>query len=141
MSHAVFQTAQILPMKSTPSAKTLSSKIPFLPPTTVPLYPLPSQSRAASWLCKSLVIKASSPSPSSSALVDGVGETIPHLERCFQALPAADSAAASSSSSSSSSASMLGPFMKKDYGAFGAVTLEKSKLDMTQKQAKSSPEV
>ncbi|ONK77833.1 uncharacterized protein A4U43_C02F11200 [Asparagus officinalis] len=31
--------------------------------------------------------------------------------------------------------------MKKDYGAFGAVTLEKSKLDMTQKTTRTSPEL
>lgn len=35
----------------------------------------------------------------------------------------------------------FGPVMKGQYGAFGAVTLEKGKLDMTQKQSKSSPEV
>ena len=132
MSHAIFQTAQIMPIKTIPSTQTLSSKISLLPPSTVPLYPLPSQAAAVK-LCKPLLIKASSTSSSSSSgLVDRVGGTVPHLERCFQALPAVDSAAASLSSS---------PVMKKDYGAFGAVTLEKSKLDITQKQAKSSPEV
>ncbi|XP_071931203.1 uncharacterized protein [Coffea arabica] len=132
MSHSNFQTAQIMPIKTIPSTQTLSSKISLLPPSTVPLYPLPSQAAAVK-LCKPLLIKASSTSSSSSSgLVDRVGGTVPHLERCFQALPAVDSAAASLSSS---------PVMKKDYGAFGAVTLEKSKLDMTQKQAKSSPEL
>lgn len=51
------------------------------------------------------------------------------LERCFQA------------PCSSSGSGELGPVMKGQYGAFGAVTLEKSKLDLSQKQAKSSPEV
>ncbi|XP_027343398.1 protein RETICULATA-RELATED 1, chloroplastic-like isoform X2 [Abrus precatorius] len=46
-----------------------------------------------------------------------------HLERCFAA-PSAPS-----------------PSMKGQYGAFGAVTLEKSKLDLTQKQSQSSPEL
>lgn len=31
--------------------------------------------------------------------------------------------------------------MKGQHGAFGAVTLEKSKLDLSQKSTKSSPEV
>jgi len=50
-----------------------------------------------------------------------------HLERCFNA-PVA---------SHLPSISMKGG----QYGAFGAVTLEKSKLDMSQKQTRSSPEV
>lgn len=50
-----------------------------------------------------------------------------HLERCFNA-PV---------SSHLPSISMKGG----QYGAFGAVTLEKSKLDMSQKQTRSSPEV
>lgn len=36
---------------------------------------------------------------------------------------------------------MMAPVMKGQYGAFGAVTLEKSKLDLSQKTTKSSPEV
>ncbi|KAG5137021.1 hypothetical protein JHK82_021752 [Glycine max] len=50
-----------------------------------------------------------------------------HLERCFNA-PVA---------SHLPSISMKGG----QYGAFGAVTLEKSKLDMSQKQTRSSPEL
>ncbi|XP_076959708.1 protein RETICULATA-RELATED 1, chloroplastic-like [Bidens hawaiensis] len=61
----------------------------------------------------------------SSAVVDG--DAVAGLERCFQMeFPAAVA---------------HGPVMKGQYGAFGAVTLEKSKLDMTQKQTKSSPEL
>ncbi|KAL0357140.1 UNVERIFIED_CONTAM: hypothetical protein Scaly_1399700 [Sesamum calycinum] len=59
------------------------------------------------------------------------------LERCFQASPPAADAPSSTSSSSAD----FGPVMKGKYGAFGAVTLEKSKLDLTQKQTKSSPEL
>ena len=68
-------------------------------------------------------MKASCSSSSSSAVEDSVDM----LERCFVAAPAVGSS--------------LGPVMKDKYGAFGAVTLEKSKLDMSQKQSKSSPEV
>ena len=60
------------------------------------------------------------------------GDTNAHLERCFQASPDAPS----------SSSVEFGPTMKGgQYGAFGAVTLEKSKLDMTKKETKSSPQV
>lgn len=65
------------------------------------------------------------------------GDAIASLERCFQASPPASDAPSSTSSSSSD----FGPTMKGQYGALGAVTLEKSKLDLTQKQTKSSPEV
>ena len=68
---------------------------------------------------------------SSSALVDG--DSVALLERCFLAEPA-------SVPSSSASATSF-PVMKGKYGSFGAVTLEKSKLDTSQKQSKSSPEV
>lgn len=58
------------------------------------------------------------------------------LERCFV------SSGVEPASVSSSSSVMLAPVMKGGkYGAFGAVTLEKSKLDMSQKTTKSSPEV
>lgn len=127
MSHSVFQTAQIMPV--IPSTKTLSSKIPLLPPT-VNLHLSPSSS-VTTKLRKTLVVKAS------SAVVDG--DTLAALERCFQAAPAADSSGALSSSPSSNV--MEGPVMKKEFGANQAVTLERSKLDLTQKQTKSSPEV
>ncbi|XP_073041542.1 uncharacterized protein [Primulina eburnea] len=115
MGHTVFQTAQIMPLA--PAHKTL----PLLPPAT--LYRLPGSSQRK---CV-LTIKASSP-----AVVDG--DTVARLERCFLASPPATDAP-------SSSATDFGPVMKGQYGAFGAVTLEKSKLDLTQKQTKSSPEL
>lgn len=43
--------------------------------------------------------------------------------------------------SASSSRGEFGPVMKGKYGAFGAVTLEKGKLDLSQKESKVSPEV
>ncbi|KAI7726803.1 hypothetical protein M8C21_021027, partial [Ambrosia artemisiifolia] len=68
----------------------------------------------------------------SSAAVDG--DSVAALERCFRMTPVECPAA--------SSVAAHGPVMKGgQYGAFGAVTLEKSKLDMTQKQTKSSPEL
>lgn len=67
---------------------------------------------------------------SSSALVDG--DSVALLERCFLA----DSASVPSSSASA----MPLPVMKGKYGSFGAVTLEKSKLDLSQKQSRLSPE-
>ncbi|KAJ8636657.1 hypothetical protein MRB53_010924 [Persea americana] len=58
------------------------------------------------------------------------------LERCFQASP--DSV----SSPSLPVFASISPVMKGGkFGAFGAVTLEKSKLDLTQKMSKMSPEL
>lgn len=71
----------------------------------------------------------------SSSLVEG--DSIAVLERCFRATPTSNG---SDLASSSSSTGEVGPVMKGEYGAFGAVTLEKSKLDMSKKQTKSSPE-
>ncbi|CAI9103892.1 OLC1v1002477C1 [Oldenlandia corymbosa var. corymbosa] len=139
MSHTIFQTSKFTaPTKTNhhpSSTRTLSSKIPFLPPSTVPLYPLSAP--ALRKLCKSLVVKASCLPPSPDFVDGNIGSTgsSAHLERCFLT----EHGAALSSSSSTTVMSL--PVMKKDYGAFGAVTLEKSKLDMTQKQTKSSPEL
>lgn len=63
---------------------------------------------------------------SDSAL--GYNSSSSFLEKCFAAPPAPVAAS-------------VAPLMKGKYGALGAVTLEKSKLDMSQKQTKSSPEV
>ncbi|XP_073065826.1 uncharacterized protein [Primulina eburnea] len=115
MGHTVFQTRQTMPLA--PIHKTLT----LLPPAT--LYRLPGSSQRK---CV-LTIKASS-----SAVVDG--DAVARLERCFLASPPVTDAP-------SSSAPDFGPVMKGQYGAFGAVTLEKSKLDLTQKQTKSSPEL
>ncbi|KAL7003492.1 hypothetical protein U1Q18_004646 [Sarracenia purpurea var. burkii] len=118
MSHAVFQTTQIMPIntQTIPTTGKLSPK-PLLPIHVHRSGPVSVKLR------KVLVLRASS----AAEAVDG--ETIARLERCFGASPA-----------SASSSTMYGPVMKGQYGAFGAVTLEKSKLDTSQKQTKSSPE-
>ena len=116
MSHAVFQSAQIMPINT----QIPNNSLFMNPLTIVNCYPLTRKYR------KSLIIRDSlSPPPS----VDG-DSAILHLERCLVASP-----------TTSSSSSMASPIMKDKYGAFGAVTLEKSKLDMTQKQTRLSPEV
>ncbi|KAL2904663.1 Protein RETICULATA-RELATED 1 chloroplastic [Bienertia sinuspersici] len=120
MSHAVFQAAQIMSINSQISNKSIFSK-----PITLPIItscPVPLKPR------KSLFIRDSiTPFPT----VDGDSSVV-HLERCFVASP---------DSLSSSYSAPFAPTMKGQYGAFGAVTLEKSKLDMTQKQTQSSPEL
>ncbi|KAK6156921.1 hypothetical protein DH2020_011169 [Rehmannia glutinosa] len=123
MSHSVFQTAQIMPLAPTPN--TLSSKS-LLPTTTVFRHSVLPPAAGKLRKCY-LTIKASS-----SAVVDG--DAIASLERCFQASPDAPSSTPSCSAD-------FGPVMKGQYGALGAVTLEKSKLDLTQKQTRSSPEL
>ncbi|KAK4424380.1 hypothetical protein Salat_1631400 [Sesamum alatum] len=121
MSHSVFQASHIAIFAPTP--KTLSSK-PLLHTTAV------FRPSAGGLRKCCLNVRASS-----SAVVDG--DAIARLERCFQASPPAFDAPSLSSSRSAD----FGPVMKGQYGAFGAVTLEKSKLDLTQKQTKSSPEL
>ncbi|XP_021727388.1 protein RETICULATA-RELATED 1, chloroplastic-like [Chenopodium quinoa] len=128
MAHAVFQAAQIMPMNT----QILPKKSIFTKPTILPMissYPIAGKSR------KTLFIRdflSSTPSP-----VDG-DSSIGHLERC---LGVSSAPSDSSASATSSSSGMFAPSMKGKYGAFGAVTLEKSKLDMTQKQTLSSPEL
>lgn len=130
MSHAVFQTAQIMPINTQLPAKpnslsSAASSPKFLVPNQLVAHPVGSKLR------RRLVVKAYVPPPppssSSSGLVDG--DSIALLERCFF------------SSSGVPSSSSLGPVMKGQYGAFGAVTLEKGKVDTSQKQSTSSPEV
>ncbi|KAL1534274.1 protein RETICULATA-RELATED 1, chloroplastic-like [Salvia divinorum] len=121
MSHSVFQTAQIMPLA--PATKSLSSK-PLQPIATVSLRSSPPPLAGRRRRHYFAVVA------SSSSLVDGDANA--HLERCFQAPPDAPS----------SSSVGFGPTMKGgQYGAFGAVTLEKSKLDMTKKETKSSPQI
>ncbi|KAM1331990.1 hypothetical protein TB1_043640 [Malus domestica] len=108
MSHAVFQTAQIMP---------INTQLP-----TKPMLAVPAQLRMVER--RGLVLKANcAPPPSTSDAVDG--DSMAMLERCFvgPSVPGG-----------------FGPVMKGQYGAFGAVTLEKGELDMSQKQSKSSPE-
>ncbi|KAF5731963.1 hypothetical protein HS088_TW18G00650 [Tripterygium wilfordii] len=117
MSHFVFQAAQI-----PTTANTLQLR-PSLPP--IPQL-FPRQPIAVkNW--KSLTVFCSlSPSPA----VDG--ESVSALERCFRA-PAAPVEKVS--------AGEWGPAMKGQYGSLGAVTLEKGKLDLSQKQTQSNPEL
>lgn len=115
-SHALFQAGQIIPMNSHISPKTLS-------PKTVPKLPLLRNRR------RLLVVRSSSASP---ADVDSdTSSTSSLFERCFAA-PSALSASHT-----------VNPVMKGGkYGAFGAVTLEKSKIELSKEQSnKSSPEV
>lgn len=104
--------------------KTLASKPkvgPFLPV----VHPV------ADKMCRrGLVLRASASSSSAQVGGDSVGL----LERCFVAPP-------TPGGSDSASAVMVAPVMKGQYGALGSVTLEKGKLDMSQKQSQSSPEV
>uniref|UniRef100_A0A2P2K2W9 Uncharacterized protein MANES_10G130100 n=1 Tax=Rhizophora mucronata TaxID=61149 RepID=A0A2P2K2W9_RHIMU len=105
-----------------------SAQIPTTAKTTLPLkpfFPIPRLLAAGRpWRCN-LVIKCSS-----SPVMDGADYVAAEaLERCYNG-PAAPVRSGE-----------LGPTMKGKYGAFGAVTLEKGKLDMSQKQSTSSPEV
>ncbi|CAM8974883.1 hypothetical protein QQ045_030592 [Rhodiola kirilowii] len=126
MSHTLFQLAQITPV---------NTRIPNKNPPPGPLLPVGDKVRrvvvkhgAVKLRRGVVVIKASA----SSASVDA-GDSVAALERCFAASPASTSSATNHMDS--------GVVMKGQYGAFGAVTLEKSKLDTTQKQSKSTPEL
>ncbi|KAL8151835.1 hypothetical protein V2J09_021643 [Rumex salicifolius] len=127
MSHAVFPTAQIMPINAQ------------IPNTTTKVFLLPPA--ASGWFRKVPVVvvrAASSPAPSPSFLDGGGGDDIFHLERCLSAVTAPRDSLPSSSSSSREH----GPVMRGGkFGSFGGVTLEKSKLDLSQKQQKSSPEL
>ncbi|XP_059455268.1 protein RETICULATA-RELATED 1, chloroplastic-like [Corylus avellana] len=117
MSHAVFHTAQFMPIKTLASKPKVG---PFLPV----VHPV------ADKMCRrGLVLRASASSSSAQVGGDSVGL----LERCFVAPP-------TPGGSDSASAVMVAPVMKGQYGALGSVTLEKGKLDMSQKQSQSSPE-
>ncbi|XP_019169722.1 PREDICTED: protein RETICULATA-RELATED 1, chloroplastic-like isoform X2 [Ipomoea nil] len=132
MSHTVFQTAQLMPIYTStiPTSKVVSSPKQLLHPAGA-LHRLPLPQAVAGKMRKSCI------RASSSSVVDG--DAVSALERCFQASPPAD---CPSSTSSPGSPVMFAPVMKGGkYGSLGAVTLEKSKLDMTQKQTKSSPEL
>lgn len=124
MSHAVFQAAQIMPMNTQ-----IPNKSIFTKPTIFPIiscHSIGGKSRKST----SLYIRDSvSPVPT----VDWES-SIAHLERCL-VVPS------ESQSSTSSGSAIFAPTMKGKFGSMGAVTLEKSKLDMTQKQTRSSPEL
>lgn len=130
MSLSTFQTAQIMPMNSHIATKALppnpSSPIPKLGSSQFVPKPFAVKHRR-----RVFVIKASS-----TFEVENGSAAL--LERCFSAPAAAPGVSDSSPPSSSAN---LAPVMKGKYSSFGSVTLEKSKLDMTQKQTKSSPQV
>lgn len=134
MSHAAFQTAQIIPMTMNTQVGAKTS----LPNPKLNSLQFIKKTAAVKLRRRSLSVRASF-----SAEV-GYGST-PLLERCFMAPPAPaefDSSlipflySAPSSFSPSS-----GPVMKGQFGSLASVTLEKSKLDVSQKQSTSSPEV
>ncbi|GAV61174.1 DUF3411 domain-containing protein [Cephalotus follicularis] len=112
MSHMLFQTAVV------PSKTTISLKPPSLSPRLSPCQPV-----AGKLFRRNLkIIKGS------SSLIDGA-DSVSALERCYAA-------------PSPFGSGEFGPVMKGgQYGSLGAVTLEKGKLDMSQKQTISSPEL
>ena len=125
MSHFVFHTTQI-PATTTKTTLTLkpSSPIPQL------CHLRNTRERVN----RNHTIKSSSSPPSSSCpTIDGGGDSVAGLERCFLAPPAP--------ALNSSPKGDFGPVMKGKFGSLGSVTLEKSKLDLTQKQSQSTPEV
>ncbi|XP_068664133.1 protein RETICULATA-RELATED 1, chloroplastic-like [Aristolochia californica] len=131
LAHPILQTAHINPLNS----QILQSKSRALPVKTSPLPQHTATSRSSR---KLQVIQVS------SSLVEvDPGES---LERSFntgirEAFERSFMCSSSTSfDASASSSAMLAPVMKEKYGAFGAVTLEKSKLDMSQKTMTSSPE-
>ena len=121
MSHMAFQ--------SVVAPKPLSPLKPSLP-IPRPIATLPCKLR------RSCSIRASS----SSSLIDSVGDSVSGLERCLQ-LQFSGGSGTSSSGSASPSAQMCPEMKGGKFGSVGAVTLEKGKLDMTQKKVESTPEV
>ncbi|KAK9162203.1 hypothetical protein Syun_003105 [Stephania yunnanensis] len=138
----VLQSTQITAVAAAPQTPARSTTTPT-PPTTTNLAnhrsplcfgPLIAVSRQSRRVKKGgFVVRGSS-------TLEVGGDSVVHLERCFSASPDLNSAAVPSSSNSSSFSSSGGPVMKGQYGAFGAVTLEKSKLDMSKSQTKFTPE-
>ncbi|KAF1867205.1 hypothetical protein Lal_00049634 [Lupinus albus] len=115
----------------------MSHAIMFQTPLTSRFSPKPSSlpaNTAAKLRLRVLTVK----SFSDTAGVDNENGSVSRLERCFESPSGIGSGESLSSSSSSSSS--FGPVMKGQYGSLGSVTLEKSKLDTSQKQTKSSPE-
>ncbi|CAH9130697.1 unnamed protein product [Cuscuta epithymum] len=135
MSHSVFQAAQLRPVYTprTSTPKKLSSQKQLLHPGGA--LRRPKLLLAMAGKVKKSYTKASSP------VVEG--NSVLGLERCFQASPPADSPDCLSSTSSAPSTVMYAPVMKGGgkYGSIGAVTLEKPKLDLSQKQKEISPEL
>lgn len=113
------------------SARMVDSHIPQIRPNALPMPMLPAVLPFGGKPRRGdLAIRCSVCSPLPATLTDGGagGESVEVLERLFRG-------------PTSSGSADMGPVMKGQHGAFGAVTLEKGKLDMSQKQSKSSPEV
>ncbi|CAI0375738.1 unnamed protein product, partial [Linum tenue] len=128
--------AQIPAAAPNPSSAAAAAKsLPRLPhPQLFPsLQPLVIVGRRVPSL--SISCSCSSSSSSSSSIIDGGGD-VALLERCFVAPPAPVEKGLGSSSGGE-----FGPVMKGKFGSLGAVTLEKGKLDLSQKQSQSAPEV
>ncbi|KAK2655757.1 hypothetical protein Ddye_008809 [Dipteronia dyeriana] len=101
--------------------------IMFQTPPSLPVPRLGSSHGLAGKLWrKNLTVTCSS----SSSLIDGGNHFMVVLERCFKVPSALPSV----------STVEFGPVMKGQFGSLGAVTLEKGKLEMSQKQSESSPE-
>ncbi|KAH0870313.1 hypothetical protein HID58_077335 [Brassica napus] len=126
-------------VKPTENAATGRQQSVVAPKPLSPLKPsLPIPRPIATLPCKlrrSCFIRASS-----SSLIDSVGDSVSGLERCLQ-LQFSGELGASSSGSASPSAQMCPEMKGGKFGSVGAVTLEKGKLDMTQKKVESTPEL
>lgn len=118
MAHAVFQTAQIMPINTQIVAKNPLLPKPFFPGIGLKLRKIKIGSG-------SLIVRDALPS---STVVDGGGDSVAYLERCFVGSPVASS-------------SKVAPAMKKNLSP--SVILEKSKtVDLSQqKKTRSSPEL
>lgn len=143
--HAVFQAATPQPLIALHRRSRLSPNQPYLSQNPNPrprrrhgLLLLPPAGYVGPRKHCLVVRAAAAPEAMPGAVESGQWEA---LERCFAASQDSDPPSCSSSSSSWLASGMMAPVMKGQYGAFGAVTLEKSKLDLSQKTTKSSPEV
>ncbi|KDO41863.1 hypothetical protein CISIN_1g0096211mg [Citrus sinensis] len=122
MSHIMFQTTPV-PTTAAKAVSSASSSSTLAAPRYSTSYPVGVRVRR-----KNMLITCSVPSP----LIDGGDHSVVLLERCYKAPSALPSG----------STAEYGPLMKGgQYGAFGAVTLEKGKLDTTQQQSETTPEL
>ncbi|KAK9217846.1 hypothetical protein WN943_006476 [Citrus x changshan-huyou] len=122
MSHIMFQTTPV-PTTAAKALSSASSSSTLAAPRYSTSYPVGVRVRR-----KNMPITCSVPSP----LIDGGDHSVVLLERCYKAPSALPSG----------STAEYGPLMKGgQYGAFGAVTLEKGKLDTTQQQSETTPEL
>ncbi|KAF9690210.1 hypothetical protein SADUNF_Sadunf01G0171900 [Salix dunnii] len=126
MSHFVFHTTQI-------PATTTKTTLTLKPSSPIPQLCHLRNTRKRVNHNHTIKCSSSSSSSSSCPTIDGGGDSVAGLERCFLAPPAP--------ALNSSPKGDFGPVMKGKFGSLGSVTLEKSKLDLTQKQSQSTPEL